>query len=76
MRIAPDRVKPSKRWRRWRPAKRRGRSRSIARAAEQAIQPIIIELNSKPAADKARTSAKGDGVDDDGAPFTNHGSDI
>jgi hypothetical protein len=49
---------------------------AASRAAEQAIQPVIIELNSKPAADTARTSAKDNGVGDDDGPFTNHGSDI
>ena len=49
---------------------------AVSRAAEQAIQPLIIELNSKPAADTARTSAKDNGVGDDDGPFTNHGSDI
>lgn len=49
---------------------------AASRAAEQAIQPVIIELNSKPAADKARTSAKDNGVGDDDAPFMSHGSDI
>ena len=48
---------------------------AASRDAEQAIEPVIIELNSKPAADPARTSAKDNGVDDD-APFTNHGSGI
>lgn len=49
---------------------------AASRAVEQAIQPVIIELNSKPAADKARTSAKDNGVGDDDAPFMSHGSDI
>jgi sulfate permease, SulP family len=54
---------------------------AASRAAGQAIQPVIIQpviikLNSNPAADKARTSAKDNGVGDYDGPFMNHGSDI
>ncbi len=44
--------------------------------AEQAIEPVVIELSSPPAADKARTNAKDDGADDDDAAFNNRGSGI
>lgn len=49
---------------------------AISRGAEQASEPIIIELNSEPAADPARTNAKDNGADDDDASFMNHGSGI
>jgi hypothetical protein len=51
-------------------------ARAASRDAEPVIQPVIIELNGKPAADPARTSAKDNGADDDDASFISRGSDI